>query len=64
MDAHVNVMKCIGFDAQLNGVYSDIYFINIAITYNFLLRLQLTCKTLTVLVCFSAGFFAKKKIKI
>ena len=45
MDAHVNVMKCIVFDAQLNGVYSDIYFINIAITYNFLLRLQLTCKT-------------------
>ena len=44
MDAHVNLMKYIGFDAQLYGVYSDIQYMNIAIMYNFLLRSQVTCK--------------------
>ena len=38
MDGHVNLMKYIGFDAQLHGVCSGIQEINIAIMYNFLLR--------------------------
>ena len=45
MDAYVNSMKYISFDAKLHGVYSDIQEINMAIMYNFLLTLQVTWKS-------------------